>query len=56
MDRNLKGGQRPRLHPDRVLMTSLYGFNTRFEAKDGTNPKELIAQPHAVLLFQALLN
>lgn len=31
-----------------------YGFNTRFEDKDGTNPEELIAAAHAACFTMAL--
>ncbi|SDF37084.1 OsmC family protein [Sulfitobacter delicatus] len=37
-----------------VLSDQPYGFNTRFEGKDGTNPEELIGAAHASCFSMAL--
>jgi len=37
-----------------VLSDQPYGFNTRFEGKEGTNPEELIGAAHASCFSMAL--
>ena len=37
-----------------VLSASPYGFNTRFEGRQGTNPEELVAAAHASCFAMAL--
>ena len=51
---NLKGGKGHVSTETKVLDDQPYGFNTRFEGKDGTNPEELIGAAHASCFSMAL--
>src|SRR5213082_3425953 len=50
----LKGGQGHISSDSGVLSDARYGFGTRFENGQGTNPEELIAAAHAACFSMAL--
>ena len=51
---NLKEGKGHVSTQTGVISDQPYGFNTRFEGKDGTNPEELIGAAHASCFSMAL--
>ena len=51
---DLKGGNGTMTAPSGVMKDAAYTFDTRFEAKFGTNPEELIAAAHAGCFSMAL--
>ena len=51
---DLKTGTGTLTAPSGVLKDAIYTFDTRFEAKFGTNPEELIAAAHAGCFAMAL--
>ena len=51
---DLKGGNGTMTAPSGVMKDAVYTFDTRFEAKFGTNPEELIAAAHAGCFSMAL--
>ena len=51
---NLKEGKGHVSTQTGVISDQPYGFNTRFEGKDGTNPEELIGAAHASCFSLAL--
>lgn len=51
---DLKSGKGTISTESGALSQQPYGFNTRFEDKDGTNPEELIGAAHAACFSMAL--